>query len=444
MARQKVRPAMELVSSSVALAIERHLGRPEEVRALRVFDSGMDVLNAIHPGDVKPLRRGYRGSPEQEAALTALEDEAKAMRVGRRTEHSALLTFQKGIVICVSSARGLLRDMQEKFGEATYLLTRHLTQDRLEGFFGMVRGSGGGSVNPTPTEVRARLRLLTLLFAIQRGVRPLQRDETPAASAAAEANGATSEEQAEVEQAEVAQAEVEQAEVEQTEVEALEEETVATMDGEVAEDLCEVMSQPSGVEELVEEADDGEQEEDEEELADLMELLESASDGGIGRPAESTSGACDLETGVPASDSAMAYVAGYVARKRPPDDSPDDSPDAEVPEEPLETLWTRLRSHGGLTVPTAEFLATFRQMDAAFCIHHALHPDGLSRRPGVLRDFMDVLEAKFGALVTYRVRRTFARVRTFIRLRHVNALRRSRARSNACRETRKRRQYVVR
>ena len=30
-ARQKVRPAMELVSGSVALAIERHLSRPEEI-----------------------------------------------------------------------------------------------------------------------------------------------------------------------------------------------------------------------------------------------------------------------------------------------------------------------------------------------------------------------------------------------------------------------------
>ena len=56
---------------------------------------------------------------------------------------------------------------------------------------------------------------------------------------------------------------------------------------------------------------------------------------------------------------------------------------------------------------------------------------------------MDVLEAKFGALLSYLVRCTFAQVRTIIRRRHVNALRKSRAHSIACREARKRRQYVV-
>ena len=169
---------MELVSGSVALAIERHLGRPEEVRALRVFDSGLDVLNSIHLRDAKLLRRGYRGTPEQEAALTALETEAKTMRVGPRRD--ALLPFQKGMAMCVTSVRGLLQDVRARFGEDTFLLTRRLSQDRLEGFFGMVRGKGGANVNPTPTEVRSRLRLLTLLFAIQRGVRPLSRDGSSA------------------------------------------------------------------------------------------------------------------------------------------------------------------------------------------------------------------------------------------------------------------------
>lgn len=97
---------MELVSESVALAIERHLGRDEEARALRVFDAGMDVLNSCHLRDGKPLRRGYRGSPEQEAALTALEEETRAMRVGPRRE--SLLAFQKGMLISVASVRGLL------------------------------------------------------------------------------------------------------------------------------------------------------------------------------------------------------------------------------------------------------------------------------------------------------------------------------------------------
>ncbi|KAF0305951.1 Transposable element P transposase [Amphibalanus amphitrite] len=331
MARQKVRPAMELLSATVALAIERHLGRREEVRALRVLDSGMDVLNAIHPKDVKPLRRGYSGTTEQESALTALEKEARELRVCPRKD--ALLPFQKGIILSVSSVRGLLQDLKAKFGEQTYLLTRRLSQDRLEGFFGMVRSGGGSNLNPTPTEVRSRLRLLTLLFAIQRGVRPL-----------------------------------------------------------------------SG--------------------------------------AGAVTGARDLETGVSARDSAKVYVAGYVSRKRSAEDGAAAASSGAEQDEPMGALWTRLKSLGGLTVPTADFMDVFDQMDAAFSVHHCMEPDGLSRRPGVVRDFEAVLESKFRYATSPQVRRVFARVRTFIELQRLNTKHRARVSSNAQREGRKRRQYV--
>lgn len=35
----------------------------------------------------------------------------------------------------VRAVRGLLADLQKKLGDNTYLLTRHLTYDRLEGIF---------------------------------------------------------------------------------------------------------------------------------------------------------------------------------------------------------------------------------------------------------------------------------------------------------------------
>ena len=74
MARQKVRPAYQLVSASSALALRRHMiDKEKEADFIEKFDSGMDVLNSAHPGDVKLLRRGYSGRPEQEAALAALE-----------------------------------------------------------------------------------------------------------------------------------------------------------------------------------------------------------------------------------------------------------------------------------------------------------------------------------------------------------------------------------
>ena len=70
MARQKVRPAYQLISASSALAMERHMeDTAEPVHVLRLFDAAGDVLNAAKPCDNKPLRRGYNGSAEKEAIL---------------------------------------------------------------------------------------------------------------------------------------------------------------------------------------------------------------------------------------------------------------------------------------------------------------------------------------------------------------------------------------
>ena len=77
---------------------------------------------------------------------------------------------------------------------------------------------------------------------------------------------------------------------------------------------------------------------------------------------------------------------------------------------------------GDLTVPTEEFLVKFRQMDAEFCAHH-MHPDGLSRQQGVIRELVQMLRSKHPGLCKDVVQ-TFIRVRTFIRLRHVNGGRR--------------------
>ena len=98
--------------------------------------------------------------PCGEAALTALVEEVAAFRVGRA---HFLYPFQKGLLVTVRAVRGLLADLQAKFGNCTYLLTRHLTQDRLESFFGLVRGRGGANQN---------LRLLTLLQLTRHGVSP--------------------------------------------------------------------------------------------------------------------------------------------------------------------------------------------------------------------------------------------------------------------------------
>ena len=59
-----------------------------------------------------------------------------------------------------------------------------------------------------------------------------------------------------------------------------------------------------------------------------------------------------------------------------------------------------------------------------FCIYHAEHSDGLSRKGGVMRDMVSVLAEKFGH-IDAKVLRTFARIRTFIRMWAINDARRT-------------------
>ena len=105
------------------------------------------------------------------------------MRVGSARY---LYPFQKGLIVTIRAVRGLTKELQDRYGADIYLLTRHLTQDKLESFFGQVRGRGGSSMNPTPTEARARIRLLTLLQMARHGVNLKTEDENGGAAAGAE------------------------------------------------------------------------------------------------------------------------------------------------------------------------------------------------------------------------------------------------------------------
>ena len=72
-----------------------------------------------------------------------------------------LLPFQKGLLMCIRSLKGLFEDLQSSYG-LHYLLTSRLTQDCLENFFSVVRGMGRQYNHPLPTDVTRRIRWLIL------------------------------------------------------------------------------------------------------------------------------------------------------------------------------------------------------------------------------------------------------------------------------------------
>ena len=150
----------------------------------------------------------------------------------------------------------------------------------------------------------------------------------------------------------------------------------------------------------------------------------------------------DPVTGVTSEHYAMAHAAGYVSTKCRRVDPALGTPSAFADEKsPVQTLWTRLISQSGLSVPSQGWPDTFHDMDAVFCAFHHLEPDGLSRKPGVITDMTDLLCSRFPSMDA-KVVRKYARLRTFIRLGSVNRRRQKINDSGEKRETWKRKQFA--
>ncbi|KAF0297764.1 Transposable element P transposase [Amphibalanus amphitrite] len=127
-ARQKVRPAAQLLSSSVATALEMfHPEKKEEADFIRLCDSVFDVLNGHSPGDAKPLKRGlgHADSPQLQV-LADFEQLIQTMQIGTRT---TLLPFQQGFLMSIKSVRGLMEDSKSRYGPGTYILPGKVNQD---------------------------------------------------------------------------------------------------------------------------------------------------------------------------------------------------------------------------------------------------------------------------------------------------------------------------
>lgn len=74
---------------------------------------------------------------------------------------NALQTFQKGILMSITSMKLLRSKMEEKFG-LRFLLTHRLNQDCLENIFCQVRGKSGANDHPSPVECLQRIKAIML------------------------------------------------------------------------------------------------------------------------------------------------------------------------------------------------------------------------------------------------------------------------------------------
>nr|CAH7756017.1 unnamed protein product [Callosobruchus chinensis] len=160
----KVRPAVQLLSNSVAKAVN-YAGEnglmpkdsywKEAAVIVQLFNDWFDLLNSrskVVPNC--PTRNAYGTDLGAQAQLLdKMSDMVKSMRVGK---HNGIIPFQKGILLTNRSLKALLPYLQEKYS-VKYILTSRLNQDVLENFFSYIRERGGANDHPSPLDCKYRL-----------------------------------------------------------------------------------------------------------------------------------------------------------------------------------------------------------------------------------------------------------------------------------------------
>ena len=362
---------------------------------------------------------------------------------------AGLLPFQKGFLVTIASMRGLVRDVTARLGPASYVLTGRVNQDPLESFFSLVRGKGGACLHPSPSEARCRVRNITLMMALRLGVSPVAETvlAADAASSGTDALSAAASSDTAALAAPAAAPAVTGSNSTAAAAAAAASGT-ASASGTVA---------PAGSCTATLTANLSDPDTGDVEHAVLRDFLEDSSTAGIlselqevetllatasqaSPPPPVVSSPLDAETGVSAEEYGLAHAAGYVSAKCRRIDPTLGTPSALAGETaPVEALWTRLISQGGLSVPSADWLSRFRSMEVMFCASHHLDSDGISRAPRVVENLVERLAAEPGALDA-RIIRRLVQLRTFICMGHIN--RRRRAQTQRLRECRKRRQFA--
>ena len=118
------------------------------------------------------------------------------------------------------------------------------------------------------------------------------------------------------------------------------------------------------------------------------------------------------------SRAGLGYVAGYLARKCKavaPNLTDADEAGHGAVTPALE--WTRRRSRGGLTLPSAEWLELVEAFEVQFCLLNGT--SDIDRQPGLLRRLIDHLQTKYPS-VPKKVLKKYATTRVHLRIRWLN------------------------
>lgn len=162
--RMNVRLAAQLLSETTATTLnffgEQGLLKSKDWETTSSFillaDKWFDLFNSRVPLDrEKSSRHGYgKNLEKQNETLTQMIQTIQKMRVRGK---NFLYQFQKGIIMSSKSLNKLYEMLNEKYN-VTYLLTYRLNQDCLEHFFCCLRQMGGNNDNPSPVQIKYRVK----------------------------------------------------------------------------------------------------------------------------------------------------------------------------------------------------------------------------------------------------------------------------------------------
>ena len=154
--RQRVKPAVQLLSSSVANAF-REAGDLDKAELIQIIDDWFDVSDSrTQHHRSKNLKNGLGVHEEnQVAALKKMLNLMENITFGGK-----LKPFMKGIVASTKSLLALWNDLKSRGW--SHLCTYNLNQDILELYFSNVRSLCGANDHPRANNFGSRFRILML------------------------------------------------------------------------------------------------------------------------------------------------------------------------------------------------------------------------------------------------------------------------------------------
>jgi hypothetical protein len=181
--RQNVRLAAELLSQKTVTALLTNLPNSESARNTAEFveicNNTFDVFNSTGKSHSNCLKMPYIGSDEQLDALAVAEtcfEDIRRIKDGDRKD--ALLPFQRGLLLSISSLRDMFVEMKNRFGIIS-ISTTQINNDALESIFSCIRDWGNDDT-PGPVSILQRTKLLILCknsMAVKKGVNVKDQNE---------------------------------------------------------------------------------------------------------------------------------------------------------------------------------------------------------------------------------------------------------------------------